>query len=113
MESTTAYRQLGEGPLPRSWLEWMGDFPDADNYLIPLLAARTSERASALPQGASAASAVSEPAPGWPADPAPQRKPAGGERIALLRQIRVKNLRRLALIPVWLVVTPGRAQTPA
>jgi len=81
MESTTL-PQLVKGPLPRSCWNGMGrNFPTTcpTTNLIPLHWLPRRAKAKRLLKGASARSGpFSGPAPGWPADPAPQRKPQGG-----------------------------------
>jgi len=97
--------------LCRSCCEWMGDFPDADNYLIPLLGCEEKRR-PALPKGASAAQRQFWTRPGMAADLTPQRKPAGGRAggIAPLRRFSVKLTQGLPYIP-GLAVSPGPGQT--
>jgi len=84
----------------------MGDFPDADNYLIPLLL-EESEGQRCLKGASAAQAAVSGPAPDG-RRPAPQRKPAGGRaEIPCCRQIQRETAAGLAYIRSWLVFTPG------
>ena len=110
MESTTAYRQLGEGAFASILLEWMGDFPDADNYLIPLLGCEESEGQRCL-KGASAASGSFWTRPGMAADLRRSESLQGAERIALLRQIQRETAQASPYIPVWLVSPRAWAQT--
>ncbi len=102
MESTTAYRQLGEGAFASILLEWMGDFPDADNYLIPLLGCDKGEGNRCL-EGASAASGSFWTRPGLSDQLRRTESLEGAEREALLRSIQRETAAAAPYIPVWLV----------
>ncbi|WP_399220084.1 ABC transporter substrate-binding protein [Synechococcus sp. L2F] len=115
MESTTAYRQLGEGAFTAILLEWMGDFPDADNYLIPLLGCEQAEGNRCL-KGASAASGSFWTQPGLEQDLKRSESLEGEERVALLRRLQQQVAQASPYIPVWLVAPRAWArpnlQTP-
>ena len=102
MEATTAYRQLGEGAFPLILLEWMGDFPDADNYLVPLLGCEKAQGERCL-KGASAASGSFWAKPGLQEDLERSASVAGPARAALLRRIQRQTAAANPYLPVWLV----------
>ena len=102
MEATTAYRQLGEGSFPLILLEWMGDFPDADNYLVPLLGCEEAQGERCL-KGASAASGSFWAKPGLQQDLERSAYVAGPARAALLRRIQRQTAAANPYLPVWLV----------
>ena len=109
MEATTAYRQLGEGAFPLILLEWMGDFPDADNYLVPLLGCEEA-RAERCLKGASAASGSFWARPGLQQDLERSASLAGPARAALLRRIQRQTAAANPYLPVWLVAPRAWAQ---
>ena len=109
MEATTAYRQLGEGAFPLILLEWMGDFPDADNYLVPLLGCEKAQGERCL-KGASAASGSFWAKPGLQEDLERSASVAGPARAALLRLIQRQTAAANPYIPVWLVAPRAWAQ---
>ncbi|MFM9110237.1 MAG: ABC transporter substrate-binding protein [Prochlorococcaceae cyanobacterium] len=102
MEATTAYRQLGDGNFPMILLDWMGDFPDADNYLMPLLACDKAEGERCL-EGASAASGSFWTAPGLVAELERSSRIGGGERRALLQRLQRQTAAASPYLPLWLV----------
>ena len=109
MEATTAYRQLGDGAFPMILLDWMGDFPDPDNYLVPLLGCEQAQGNRCL-KGASAASGSFWSQPGL--EQALQRSASlsGPERAALLRRIQRQTAAATPYLPVWLVAPRAWAQ---
>ncbi|WP_172820934.1 ABC transporter substrate-binding protein [Cyanobium sp. NIES-981] len=109
MESTTAYRQLGEGAFTLILLDWMGDFPDADNYLIPLLACEKEEQHRCL-EGASAASGSFWAQPGLQALLQRSESSSGAERRSLLQRIQRITAGANPYIPLWLVAPRAWAQ---
>ena len=109
MEATTAYRQLGEGAFPLILLEWMGDFPDADNYLVPLLGCEEARGERCL-KGASAASGSFWAKPGLQEDLERSASVAGPARAALLRRIQRQTAAANPYLPVWLVAPRAWAQ---
>ena len=109
MEATTAYRQLGEGSFPLILLEWMGDFPDADNYLVPLLGCEEAQGERCL-KGASAASGSFWAKPGLQQDLERSASLAGPARTALLRRIQRQTAAANPYLPVWLVAPRAWAQ---
>ncbi|MCX5939609.1 MAG: ABC transporter substrate-binding protein [Cyanobium sp. LacPavin_0818_WC50_MAG_67_9] len=109
MEATTAYRQLGEGAFPLILLEWMGDFPDADNYLVPLLGCDQAE-GDRCRKGAAAASGSFWARPGLQEDLQRSAALAGPARAALLRRIQRQTAAANPYLPVWLVAPRAWAQ---
>ncbi len=102
MEATTAYRQLGDGNFPLILLDWMGDFPDADNYLTPLLACDKAEGDRCL-AGASAASGSFWTAPGLTTDLERSSRITGPERRLLLQRLQRRTAAASPYLPLWLV----------
>ena len=49
VESTTVYRQLGEGVFKAVMLDWRGTYPDPEAYLTPLLVVTILQGPSADP----------------------------------------------------------------
>ena len=109
MESTTAYRQLGDGSFPLILLEWMGDFPDADNYLVPLLGC-DDQRGNRCLKGASAASGSFWAAPGLQQQLRRSASLQGDARWALLQTIQRRTAAANPYLPVWLVAPRAWAQ---
>jgi len=109
MEATTAYRQLGDGTFPLILLEWMGDFPDADNYLVPLLGCEQQRGARCL-KGASAASGSFWAAPGLQEQLTRSASLSGEPRRQLLRSIQRRTAAATPFLPVWLVAPRAWAQ---
>ena len=109
MESTTAYRQLGDGSFPLILLEWMGDFPDADNYLVPLLGC-DDQRGDRCLKGASAASGSFWAAPGLQQQLRRSASLRGEARRALLHTIQRRTAAANPYLPVWLVAPRAWAQ---
>lgn len=109
MEATTAYRQLSDGAFPMILLDWMGDFPDPDNYLVPLLGCEQAQGNRCL-KGASAASGSFWSQPGL--EQALQRSASvsGPGRAALLRRIQRQTAAATPYLPVWLVAPRAWAQ---
>ena len=102
MEATTAYRQLGDGAFPLILLDWMGDFPDADNYLVPLLGCDREQGKRCL-KGASAASGSFWAAPGLQEQLRRSAALQGPARVRLLRQIQRRTASANPYLPLWLV----------
>ena len=109
MEATTAYRQLGEGAFPLILLEWMGDFPDADNYLVPLLGCEEARGERCL-KGASAASGSFWAKPGLQQELERSASLTGPARAAQLRRIQRQTAAANPYLPVWLVAPRAWAQ---
>jgi peptide/nickel transport system substrate-binding protein len=102
MESTTAYAQLDKGVFPMILLDWMGDYPDADNFLAPLIGCTRAEGSRCL-EGGSALSGSFWSEPGLEADLQRSTVVAGAERERLLRSLQQRTAAASPYIPVWLV----------
>ena len=109
MESTTAYRQLNKGAFPLILLDWMGDFPDADNYLTPLLACREEQGDRCL-EGASAASGSFWARPGLQHLLERSASTQGKARHTILRRIQQLTASGNPYVPIWLVAPRAWAQ---
>ncbi|MEB3233846.1 MAG: ABC transporter substrate-binding protein [Cyanobacteriota bacterium] len=102
METTTAYRLLGEGAFELIVLDWMGDFPDADNYLVPLLGCEQADGAICR-KGGSASSGSFWSRPGLEADLQRSATLRGAERLDLVRRLQRQTAAASPYLPLWLV----------
>ena len=102
VESTTAYRQLADGAFPLILLDWIGDVPDAENYLQPLLGCEQEQGDRCL-QGDSAVSGSFWSQPGLQAELQRSGSSSGPARVALLQRIQRQAAHGAAYVPVWLV----------
>jgi peptide/nickel transport system substrate-binding protein len=109
VESTTAYRQLEKGAFPMILLDWTGDYPDAEVYLLPLLGCRQAQGAICR-DGSAAASGSFWSAPGLQAQLDRSEGLQGPARTALLRRIQQRTAAGAAYIPVWQVAPRAWAQ---
>jgi peptide/nickel transport system substrate-binding protein len=102
VESTTAYAQLDKGVFPMIQLEWVGDYPDADNYLVPLLGCDRGEGNRCF-EGGSVLTGSFWTEPGL--EEALQRSSTvdGPERESLLREIQRRTAAGSPYVPIWLV----------
>ena len=102
MESTTAYSQLDKEAFPMILINWMGDYPDAENYLSPMLAC-TKPQGNRCLEGGSALSGSFWTAPGLDAQLQRSSELAGPERLALLQTIQRRAAVGVPYLPVWVV----------
>ncbi len=102
MESTTAYDQLGKGALPLFFYDWIGDYPDPDNFLAPLLGCEQAE-GSRCRKGNSALSGSFWSAPGLEAELLRGSRLEGPPRAELLRAIQRRTAAAVPYLPVWLM----------
>jgi peptide/nickel transport system substrate-binding protein len=102
MESTTAYSQLDKQAFPMILINWMGDYPDAENYLSPMLGC-TKPQGNRCLEGGSALSGSFWTAPGLDAQLQRSSELAGPERLALLRTIQRRAADGVPYLPVWVV----------
>jgi peptide/nickel transport system substrate-binding protein len=102
MESTTAYDQLGKGALPLFFYDWIGDYPDPENFLAPLLGCEKSE-GDRCSKGNSALSGSFWSAPGLDAELERSSRISGPERERLLRAIQRRSAAAVPYLPVWLM----------
>lgn len=100
LEATTAYRQLGDGAFTMILLDWIADFPDADNYLMPLLGCEQSRGERCL-SGASAASGSFWTAPGLEESLRLSARLNGGSRRQLLETLQRRTAAAVPYLPVW------------
>jgi len=101
VESTTAYRQLGDGAFAMIMLDWKPDFPDADSYLSPLLSCRESEGYRCL-AGESASGGSFWTQPGLQEQLVHSQETRGPERTPLLHAIQREAAEGVPVIPIWL-----------
>ena len=104
MESTTAYSQLDKGAFTLILLDWMGDYPDAENYLTPMLGCSKAEGSRCL-EGGSVLSGSFWTAPGLEVQLLRSSEVAGPDRLALLQQVQRRAAEGVPYLPIW-VVTP-------
>ena len=102
MESTTAYDQLGKGTLPLFFYDWSGDYPDAENFLVPLLGCEKVKGDRCL-KGNAALSGSFWSAPGLEAQLTRSSALEGAERERLLRAIQRRTAAASPYLPVWLM----------
>ena len=102
MEATTAYSQLGSGAFQMIQLDWSGDFPDADNYLLILLGCSKREGDVCL-EGDSAASGSFWAAPGLQQALDQSDEHSGTKRLALLHQVQRLAQAGTPYIPLWMM----------
>ncbi|HCV56727.1 MAG TPA: ABC transporter substrate-binding protein, partial [Synechococcales bacterium UBA12195] len=100
MESTTAYRQLGDGAFQMILLDWMGDYPDADNYLTPLLGCTQSEGNRCL-EGDSASGGSFWTAPGLEEKLRLSNERRGQARLDLLDAVQREAANGVPYLPMW------------
>jgi len=101
MESTTAYAQLDKGSLVMLFYDWIGDYPDPENFLTPLLGCSKAEGYRCL-KGNSVLSGSFWTAPGLEAELRRSSEVDGSERVALLRAIQRRTGEASPYLPVWL-----------
>nr|WP_254217307.1 ABC transporter substrate-binding protein [Synechococcus sp. CCY 9618] len=101
MESTTAYAQLDKGTLTMLFYDWIADYPDAENFLMPLLACSQAEADRCL-KGNSVLGGTFWTAPGLQQQLERSSQLAGPDRIALLEAIQRRVGAASPYLPVWL-----------
>ena len=102
MESTTAYDQLGKGALTLFFYDWIGDYPDPENFLAPLLGCEKAE-GDRCAKGNSALSGSFWSAPGLDAELRRSSRLDGPERERLLQAIQRRTAAAVPYLPVWLM----------
>ena len=100
MESTTAYDQLGKGALVMLLYDWSGDYPDAENYLTPLLGCQRGKGYRCL-EGNSVLSGSGWTAPGLEEQLLSSSRQDGAERLALLGTIQRRAAAGVPYLPLW------------
>ena len=101
VESTTVYRQLGEGAFKAVILDWLGSYPDPEAYLNPLLSCSNAEGHVCL-DGEAAISGSFWSAPGLQTALQESDSVRGAPRVAVLNTIEKLTVEGAAYIPVWL-----------
>ena len=101
MEATTAYSQLDKGALTMLFYDWVGDYPDAENFLLPLLSCSKAEGDRCL-KGNSVLGGSFWTAPGLEADLQRSSQLDGPGLVALLVAIQRRVAAANPYLPVWL-----------
>jgi peptide/nickel transport system substrate-binding protein len=109
MESTTVYRQLGEGAFAAVMLDWRGAVPDPEAYLFPLLSC-SQARGDRCLEGESALSGSFWTAPGLQEQLLRSEGLAGAPRSQLLGEIERRTAVGVPYLPLWLVTPRAWAQ---
>ena len=102
VESTTVYRQLGEGAFQAVMLDWRGAYPDPEAYLAPLLSCKQSE-GFICQRGEAAISGSFWTAPGLEQTLLQSDLSRGDARQQDLERVEQMAAEGAAYIPVWLV----------
>jgi peptide/nickel transport system substrate-binding protein len=101
VESTTVYRQLGEGAFKAVILDWLGSYPDPEAYLNPLLSCSDVE-GHVCRDGEAAISGSFWSAPGLQKALQLSDSLRGTPRMEVLNTIEKLTVNGAAYIPVWL-----------
>ena len=101
VESTTVYRQLGEGAFKAVILDWLGSYPDPEAYLNPLLSCSDVE-GHVCRDGEAAISGSFWSAPGLQKALQQSDTLRGTPRMEVLNTIEQRTVNGAAYIPVWL-----------
>ena len=110
VESTTVYRQLGEGAFQAVMLDWRGAYPDPEAYLAPLLSCRESE-GSVCKRGEASISGSFWTAPGLESTLLRSDRSRGDDRQRDLESVERMAAAGAAYIPVWLVTPRAWSST--
>lgn len=109
VESTTVYRQLGDGAFAAVMLDWRGPYPDPEAYLSPLLSCDVS-RGFICERGEAAKSGSFWTAPGLDQALQQSDRSRGRKRLQDLDVIETQAAQGAAYIPVWLVTARAWSQ---
>ena len=101
MESTTAYSQLDKGAITMLFYDWIGDYPDAENFLVPLLGC-TEARGELCLKGNSVLGGSFWTAPGLERQLQRSSELHGPARVGLLQTIQRRAAAGAPYLPVWL-----------
>lgn len=109
VESTTVYRQLGEGAFQAVMLDWRGAYPDPEAYLVPLL---SCEKAKGLicEAGEAAISGSFWTKPGLENALRRSDQLRGHKRLQQIRAVERQAADGAAYLPLWLVTPRAWAQ---
>ena len=110
MESTTVYRQLGDGTFAAVMLDWRGPYPDPEAYLSPLLSCKAS-KGFICERGEAAKSGSFWTTPGLNRALQQSDRNRGRKRLDELEAIEAMAAQGSAYIPVWLVTARAWSQT--
>ena len=109
VESTTVYRQLGDGAFKAVMLDWAGSYPDPEAYLAPLLSC-TKAKGDVCEAGEAVISGSFWTKPGLEASLRRSDSLKGQERLDQLLDIDRSAATGAAYLPVWLVTPKAWAQ---
>ena len=109
VESTTVYRQLGDGAFKAVMLDWAGSYPDPEAYLAPLLSC-TKSVGDVCDAGEAVISGSFWTRPGLEGSLRRSDSLKGQERLELLLAIDRSAATGAAYLPVWLVTPKAWAQ---
>ncbi len=101
VESTTIYRQLGEGAFKAVMLDWRGSYPDPEAYLTPLLSCSSPQGDICL-EGEAAISGSFWSSEGLQESLNRTDRLRGAERDRELQRLEAMTAAGAAYIPVWL-----------
>ena len=101
VESTTIYRQLGEGAFKAVMLDWRGSYPDPEAYLTPLLSC-SSPRGDVCLEGEATISGSFWTTEGLQEALTRSDRLRGPERHRELQRLEAMTAAGAAYIPVWL-----------
>ena len=110
VESTTVYRQLGEGAFKAVMLDWRGTYPDPEAYLTPLLSCSNPSGEICL-DGEAAISGSFWSTSGLQEALRSSDELRGAARHAELKRIERMSALGAAYIPVWLESPRAWGQT--
>ena len=109
VESTTVYRQLGDGAFKSVMLDWGGSYPDPEAYLAPLLSCSQATGEICL-RGEAVISGSFWTRPGLEQALRASDALHGAERQSQLLAIDAIAAEGAAYLPVWLVTPKAWAQ---
>ncbi len=110
VESTTVYRQLGEGAFKAVMLDWRGSYPDPEAYLTPLLSCLKANGEICL-EGEAAISGSFWSTPGLQNTLRSSDVLRGKARLDPLHRLEDLTAEGSAYIPVWLETPRAWSQT--
>ncbi|WP_286188659.1 ABC transporter substrate-binding protein [Synechococcus sp. A15-24] len=110
VESTTIYRQLGEGAFKAVMLDWRGSYPDPEAYLTPLLSC-SSPQGDVCLEGEASISGSFWSTKGLQETLTRSDRLRGAERNQELQRIETITAKGAAYIPVWLEAPRAWSQT--
>ena len=110
VESTTVYRQLGEGVFKAVMLDWRGTYPDPEAYLTPLLSC-DDPAGTVCRSGEAAISGSFWSAPQLQETLLTSDRELGQARNQALHTLETMTAQGAAYIPVWLESPRAWSQT--